>query len=220
LVNTNFPQFSTTQLGSKISSLGNYNLPDFILSLVAKDCNSELAERGKLDKKLHSMNEDAIELLYQIFVNCKEDESKNYALYRFYAYASSIYHKCETTVNETIQGKSGKNYKIPIAIKSGGMYISVAFNKNSGKAVSKREIMKFYNIVDDLKLGPHGTQLMDAIFCSSVGFMGNALVELENLKNSRDDNPETKITFKIANFENLIYSIIKTKTAENIILRN
>ena len=220
MVNANFPQFSTTKTGSKIGTLGNYNLPDFILSLVAKECHSGLAERGILNKKLRSMNDEAIELLYKIFVNCKEDESKNFALYRFYAYASSRYYKCETILNDTIQGKSGKNYKIPVAIQSNGMYISVAFTKNSGKAVNKREIMKFYNIVNDIKLGQVGTQLYEAILCSSVGFMGNALTELENLKNSQNDNPETKINFKIASFENLIYSIVKTKTSNNVFLGN
>jgi len=218
--NGNFPEFCKAEVGSKISSLKNYNLPDFILSLVAKECDSELAEKGKLDKKLHSMNEKAVELLYKIFVNGVNDDFGDFALYRFYAYASSMYHKCETVIYEKMTGKSGKNYSVPVAIKFNGMYISVAFSKNSDKAVTKRDITKFYNTVDDLKLGPYGAQLTDAIYCSSVGFVGSALEELEHLKNSRDDNPETKIHFKISNFENGIYSLIKPKIIENTFLRN
>jgi hypothetical protein len=51
--------------------------------------------------------------------------------------------------------------------------------------------------------------LTDAIFGSSVGFRGDALVELENLNKSRADDPENKLDFKTANFENNIYSVTK-----------
>ena len=220
VVNSSFPEFCKAEVGSKINSLKNYNLPDFILSLVAKDCDSELAEKGKLDKKLNSMNEKAITLLHKIFVDCAKDDSGDYALYRFYAYASSMYYKCETVINEKMTGKSGKNYSVPVAVKSNEMYISVAFNKNSNKTVTKRDIIKFYNTVNDLKSGPYGAQLTDAIYCSSNGFGVNSLDTFENLKNSCNDNTETQINFKISKFENGIYSLIKPKIIENIVLRN
>ena len=89
------------------------------------------------------------------------------------------------------------------------MYIAVAFNKFSKNAVTKQELTKFYNIVDDLKQGDFGTQLTDAVYCSSAGFSGNALVELENLNNKDSRDFESKINFKVAKFENRIYSLIK-----------
>ena len=220
VVSSSFPEFCKSEGGSKISSLKNYNLPDFILSLVAKDCISDLAEKGKLDKKLNSLNEKAIDLLHRIFVDCAIDDSGNYALYRFYAYVSSMYYKCETVINEKMIGKSGKNYSVPVSVKSNEMYISVAFNKNSNKAVTTRDIIKFYNTVSDLKSGPYGAQLSDAIYCSSNGFGANSLEVFEKLKNSRNDNPETQINFKISKFENGIYSLIKPKIIEKIVLRN
>jgi hypothetical protein len=209
VVNSSFPTFFTSQVGAHVESLKNYNLPDFILRLVAKDCDSDLPERGRLDKKLQSMNKKAIDLLYQIFVNCDKSESGKYDLYRFYTYVSSMYYKCDILINEKISGHSGKNYLIPVAVKSNGMYIAVAFNKFSENTISKQEIKKFYNIVDDLKRGDFGTQLDDAIYCSSAGFSGNALVELENLNGTRSKDPEAKINFKVANFENRIYSLMK-----------
>ena len=117
-------------------------------------------------------------------------------------------------------GKSGKNYSVPVSVKSNEMYISVAFNKNSNKAVTTRDIIKFYNTVSDLKSGPYGAQLSDAIYCSSNGFGANSLEVFEKLKNSRNDNPETQINFKISKFENGIYSLIKPKIIEKIVLRN
>ena len=209
MVKKGFPNFGITESGAFVAALRNYNLPDFVLSLVAKDCNSDLLERGRIDDRLSSMNDDALELLHKVFVDCEEDEAGKNAQYRFFAYVSSMYHKCEIVVSETIPGKSGKNHKIPIAVKLNGMYIAVGFNKPNGHAVSKRDITKFYEIVNDVKSGDHGTQLVDAVFGSSSGFKGEALVELENLSKMREDDPENKLNFKTANFENRIYSVTK-----------
>ena len=209
MVKKGFPNFGITQSGAFVAALKNYNLPDFVLSLVAKDCNSDLLERGRIDDRLSSMNDDALELLHRVFIDCEEDKEGKYAQYRFFAYVSSMYHKCEMLINETIPGKSGKNHKIPIAVKNNGMYIAVGFNKPNGHAVSKKDIKKFYEIVNDVKNGDHGTQLIDAVFGSSSGFKGEALVELENLSKMREDDPEEKLNFKTANFENRIYSVTK-----------
>ena len=116
MVKKGFPKFGMSQAGAYVTALKNYNLPDFILKLVAKDTDSELLERGRIDDRLQSMNDDALELLNRIFVECEEDKKGKYAQYRFFAYVSSMYHKCEVLINETIPGKSGKDHKIPIAI--------------------------------------------------------------------------------------------------------
>ena len=209
LVKKGFPNFGITQSGAFVAALKNYNLPDFILTLVAKDCNSDLLERGRIDDRLSSMNDDSLELLHKVFVECEEDESGKYAQYRFFAYVSSMYHKCEVLINETIPGKSDKNHKVPIAVKNNGMYVAVGFNKSKGHAVSKKDVAKFYDIVIDVKNGEHGTQLIDAIFGSSSGFKGEAIVELERLSKTVESDDENKLNFKTANFENRIYSVTK-----------
>ncbi|MFB5646352.1 MAG: hypothetical protein ACE5R3_07135, partial [Nitrosopumilaceae archaeon] len=196
MVNKGFPKFGMSQAGAYVAALKNYNLPDFILVLVAKECKSDLLERGRIDDRLQSMNDSALGLLHQVFVDCEEDDAGRFAQYRFYAYVSSMYHKCEVLINETIPGASGKNHKVPVAVKSNGMYIAIAFNKATGKPVNKRETTKFYTIVDDIKKGDHGTQLGDAIYGSSVGFRGEALVELEKLSKSRKQDAEHKLDFK------------------------
>jgi hypothetical protein len=198
-----------SQAGSFVAALKNYNLPDFILVLIAKECKSELLERGRIDDRLQSMNDDALHLLHKIFVDCEEDDAGKYAQYRFFAYVSSMYHKCEVLVNETIPGKSGKNHKILVAVKNNGMYISVAQNKATGNPVNKKETNRFYEMVDDIKKGDHGTMLTDAVYGSSVGFRSDALLELKELSKSRDNDPENKLDFKTANFENNIYSVTK-----------
>ena len=209
MVNKGFPKFGMSQAGAYVTALKNYNLPDFILKLVAKDTNSELLERGRIDDRLQSMNDQALELLNRIFVDCQEDEKGKFAQYRFFAYVSSMYHKCEVLVNDAIPGKSGKEHKVPISIKSNGMYMAIAFNKGIGNSINKKDVTKFYKIADDIKSGEHGTQLIDAIYGSSVGFKADALVELENFSKSRKDDAENKLEFKTANFENRIYSVVK-----------
>lgn len=209
MVNKGFPKFGMSQAGAFVAALKNYNLPDFILVLVAKECGSDLLERGRIDDRLQSMNDNALGLLHQVFVECAEDVGGRFAQYRFYAYVSSMYHKCEVLINETIPGVSGKNHKVPVAVKNNGMYIAIALNKATGKPVNKRETVKFYEMVDDIKKGDHGTQLVDAIYGSSVGFRGDALVELEKLSKSRKKDAEHKLDFKTANFENNIYSVTK-----------
>ena len=209
MVNKGFPKFGMSQAGAFVAALKNYNLPDFILELVAKECDSELLERGRIDDRLQSMNDEALELLHKVFVGCEEDGKGKFAQYRFFAYVSSMYHKCEVLVNETIPGARGKNHKIPVAVKNNGMYIAVAYNKATGNPVNKKETTRFYDMVDDIKKGDHGTMLTDAIYGSSVGFRGDALVELEGLSRARSDDPENKLDFKTANFENNIYSVTK-----------
>ena len=209
MVNKGFPKFGMSQAGSFVAALKNYNLPDFILVLIAKECKSELLERGRIDDRLQSMNDDALHLLHKVFVDCEEDDAGKYAQYRFFAYVSSMYHKCEVLVNETIPGASGKNHKILVAVKNNGMYISVAHNKAKGNPVNKKETDRFYDMVDDIKKGDHGTMLTDAVYGSSVGFRTDALGELKDLSKSRDNDPENKLDFKTANFENNIYSVTK-----------
>ena len=209
MVNKGFPKFGMSQAGSFVAALKNYNLPDFILVLIAKECKSELLERGRIDDRLQSMNDDALHLLHKIFVDCEEDDAGKFAQYRFFAYISSMYHKCEVLVNETIPGQSGKNHKILVAVKNNGMYIAVAHNKATGNPVNKKETDRFYEMVDDIKKGDHGTMLTDAVYGSSVGFRKEALVALQELSKSRDNDPENKLDFKTANFENNIYSVTK-----------
>ena len=209
MVNKGFPKFGMSQAGAFVAALKNYNLPDFILVLIAKECKSELLERGRIDDRLQSMNDASLELLHKVFVECEEDKAGKYAQYRFFAYVSSMYHKCEVLVNEAIPGAKEKNHKVPVAVKNNGMYIAVAYNKATGNPVNKKETTKFYDMVDDIKKGDHGTMLIDAIYGSSVGFRGEGLVELENLSKSRNTDPENILNFKTANFENNIYSVTK-----------
>ncbi len=55
MVNKGFPSFGMSQAGSFVAALKNYNLPDFILALVAKDCNSDLLKLVIIFDRLKSI---------------------------------------------------------------------------------------------------------------------------------------------------------------------
>lgn len=209
MVNKGFPTFGMTQDGVHVSTLKNYNLPDFILKMVAAECDSDLLEKGRMDDRLQSMNEQALKALYRIFVDCEVDSEGRFAQYRFYAYVSSAFHKCEVLVNETIPGGSQKNHKFPVAVKNKGMYVAVASNKSVGYPISKRETARFFHAVDDVKNGEHGTMISEAIYGSSVGIKQESVEELRALSKSRPADEESRIDFRMANFENNIYTVTK-----------
>lgn len=207
MVNKGFPSFGTSQAGALVSALRNYNLPEFILAMVAKECKSELLDKGRIDDRLQSMNDGALGMLHRVFVECEQDEAGRFAQYRFYAYVSSMYHKSEVSINEQIPGGSGKNHRLMVAVKSNGMYVAVATNKATGRPVNGADVRRFCAVVDDIKKGDHGTMLTDAVYGSSVGFRGEAISEMERLVEEKAANPENALDLKAASFENNIYSI-------------
>ena len=207
MVNQGFPQFSRMQDNAHVEILKNYTIPDFILKMIAKTCDSEFAEKGRYHVKLESMNVKSIELLYDIFIQYKNDDAGKFTQYRFYTYVSSLYPKCDILINESIQGEH-KKHKVAISIKSSGSLVAIGENKTIGNSINKKDITKFFDVINDVKNGEYGTTLSDAIHCSSVGFRTDALIELESLKKSRCIDPENTIHFKTVNFEDEMYSIV------------
>jgi hypothetical protein len=212
MVNQGFPQFSRMQDNAHIEILKNYTIPDFVLKMIAKTCNSKFAEKGRYHAKLESMNDKSIELLYDIFIQYKNDSAGKFTQYRFYTYVSSLYPKCDILINESIQGEH-KKHKVAIAVKSSGSLIAIGENKTIGNSINKKDIRKFFDVINDIKNGEYGTTLSDAIHCSSVGFRTDALIELESLKKSRCIDAENTIHFKTVNFEDKMYSIVNIQNS-------
>ena len=207
MANQGFPQFSRMQDNAHVEILKNYTIPDFVLKMIAKKCDSGFAEKGRYHAKLESMNDKSIEMLYDIFIQYKNDNTGKFIQYRFYTYISSLYPKHEILINESIQGVE-KNHKVEVAVKSNGSLVAIAENKPTGNAINKKDITKFFDVITDVKDGEYGTTLSDAIYCSSVGFRPDALVELESLKKLRGIDPENIIHFKTVNFDENMYSTV------------
>ena len=207
MVNQGFPRFSRMQDNAHIEILKNYTIPDFVLKIIAKTCDSGFAEKGRYHAKLESMNDKSIEMLYDIFIQYKNDNAGKFIQYRFYTYISSLYPKHEILINELIQGVE-KNHKVEVTVNNNGSLVAIAENKPTGNAINKKDITKFFDVINDVKNGEYGTTLSDAIYCSSVGFRPDALVELDSLKESRGVDPENIIHFKTVNFQDNMYSTV------------
>lgn len=175
--------------------------------MVAVDCDSDLLERGRVGARLQSMNERALKTLCRIFIDCEDDDAGRFARYRFYAFMSSAFHKCEILADESVPGRSGKSRVFPVAVKREGVYAAVAYNKTVGSPVSAREARRFYDAVDNVKRGEHGTMLSEAIYGSSVGVKKEAVGELRTLSSARPGGEENRIDFRVADFEDGIYSV-------------
>jgi hypothetical protein len=195
------------QDNAHIEILKNYTIPDFVLKMIAKTCDSGFAEKGRYHAKLESMNDKSIEMLYDIFIQYKNDDAGKFTQYRFYTYVASMYPKYEILINESIQGVE-KNHKVAVAVKNGGSLVAIAENKPTGNPINKKDITKFFDVITDVKDGEYGTTLSDSIYCSSVGFRPDALVELESLKESRGVDPENIIHFKTVSFEDNMYNTV------------
>jgi len=209
MVNKGFPQFSRMQDAAYVEILKNYNIPDFILKLVSKKCNSSLIPKGRLYQKLQSMNDESLELLYKIFVKCQSDDKGEFEQYRFFTYVSSLYPKCDVVINQKISGLKNQ-YTIPILIKENEMYLAVGTNKSKGNKINKKVIVNFFDMVIDIKKSEYGTLLCDGIFCSSVGFSSDAIDIMQSLYSSMKSDDEKKLQFKLVSYENDMYVIQKS----------
>ena len=207
MTNKGFPEFSRMQDNAHVEILKNYTIPDFVLKMIAKTCDSGFAEKGRYNAKLESMNDESIEMLYDIFIQYKNDDAGKFTQYRFYTYVASMYPKYEILINESIQGVE-KNHKVEVAVNNNGSLVAIAENKPTGNPINKKDITKFFDVITDVKDGEYGTTLSDAIYCSSVGFRPDALVELESLKESRGVDPENIIHFKTVSFEDNMYNTV------------
>ena len=87
-----------------------------------------------------------------------------------------------------------------MAVKNNGMYIAVAFNKATGKPVNKRIQQNSMILMTEKRRS--WNKLTDTIYDSSVGL--EELLWNWKLSKSRTKDPENKLDFKTANFENNI----------------
>ena len=159
--------------------LANYNIPFQIIQMVAEQCEcaiethstrQELALKPKLSLLLARLNDRAIILLQQIFLDCHDSLS----IFRFTVFLSSRYspkmHKF--VIDGKISGKSNSEYTFDVCIYSRrtGDLIAVGMqNKNTKQQGSdSSSLSKFLAIIDDVS-SAH-PQLHGAYYSSSYGY--------------------------------------------------
>ena len=159
--------------------LANYNIPYQILQMVADQCEcpietrsseKELARKPKLSLLFARLNDKAIILLQQIFLDCHESLST----FRFTVFLSSRYspmmHKF--VIDGKISGKSNFEYTFDVCIYSRrtGDLIAVGMQDKNTKqqASDSKSLSRFLGIIDDVSSAyPH---LQGAYYSSSYGY--------------------------------------------------
>ncbi len=191
--------------------LTNYNIPLQILQMVAKQCEctietrstkEELALKPKLSLLLARLNDRAIILLQQIFLDCHESLSS----FRFTVFLSSRYsprmHKF--VIDGKISGKSSSEYTLDVCIYSRrtGDLIAVGMqNKNTKQQASdSKSLSIFLAIIDDVS-SAH-PQLQGAYYSSSYGYQPLSLAR----KNARrKENAGRKVEIKFFEYRDKMY---------------
>jgi hypothetical protein len=191
--------------------LANYNIPLQILQMVAEQCEcaietrsngKELARTPKLSLLFARLNNRAIILLQQIFLDCHESLST----FRFTVFLSSRYspmmHKF--VIDGKISGKSNSEYIFDVCIYSRrtGALIAVGMqNKNTKQQGSdSKSLSKFLGIIDDVSSAY--PQLQGAYYSSSYGYQPLSLERKNAI--SREEAGE-KVEIKFFEYKDKMY---------------
>ena len=199
--------------------LANYNIPLQILQMVAEQCEctidtrstrKELALKPKLSLLLARLNDRAIILLQQIFLDCHESLSS----FRFTVFLSSRYgpmmHKF--VIDGKISGKSNSQYTFDVCIYSRrtGDLIAVGMrNKNTTQQGSdSKSLSRFYGIIDDVTRAH--PQLQGAYYSSSYGYQPLSAARKNAIQKQ---NAGRKVEIKFFEYKDKIY--IENKSLSN-----
>ena len=199
--------------------LANYNIPFQILQMVAEQCEcdietrsteNERARKPKLPLLLARLNDRAIILLQQIFLDCHESLST----FRFVVFLSSRYspmmHKF--VIDGKICGKSNSEYTFDVCIYSRrtGALIAVGIqNKNTKQEGSdSKSLSRFLRIIDDV-ISAY-SQLQGAYYSSSYGYQPLSLAGKNAIR--REDAGE-KVEIKFFEYKDKMY--IENKPLSN-----
>lgn len=199
--------------------LANYNIPLQILEMVAEQCEctidtrstrKELALKPKLSLLLARLNDRAIIMLQQIFLDCHESLSS----FRFTVFLSSRYspmmHKF--VIDGKISGKSNSQYTFDVCIYSRrtGDLIAVGMRNKSTKqqGSDSKSLSRFYGIIDDVSRAH--SQLQGAYYSSSYGYQPLSVARKNAIQK---ENAGRKVEIKFFEYKDKIY--IENKSLSN-----
>jgi len=194
--------------------LSSYNIPVQILQIVADRCDCsldtgingrELPKKPKLSTVLALLNDKAILLLEQIFLDCHD----SFSGLRFAVFLSSMYspmmHKF--VMDTKIVVKPGLEYSFDIGIYSRNTekLVAVGMQNNEGEqAATSRSLRRFMAAVKDLRL----LGISGAYYSSSYGYADGDPWRSAGRIASGAESP-TEIRF--FEYRDKIYSEIKSK---------
>ncbi len=199
--------------------LANYNIPLQILQMVAEQCEctidtrstrKELALKPKLSLLLARLNDRAIIMLQQIFLDCHESLSS----FRFTVFLSSKFspmmHKF--VIDGKTSGKSNSQYTFDVCIysrRTGDLTAVGMRNKNTKQQGSdSKSLSRFYGIIDDVSRAH--PQLQGAYYSSSYRYQPLSVARKNAIQK---ENAGRKVEIKFFEYKDKIY--IENKSLSN-----
>ena len=198
--------------------LANYNIPVQILQMVAQRCKCtfdasisgrDLPRKPKLATLLARLNDRAVVLLEQIFLDCQDSFSN----FRFAVFLSSMYsptlHKF--VMDEKIAGESGLEYSFDVGIYGRSteklLAIGMQNNDETQQAANNKSLRQFLTAVKDLR-AMHAS-IQGAYYSSSYGYQDDNSWRLARRMHQYGDN-NAKAEIRFFNYRDKIYSEIKS----------
>jgi hypothetical protein len=206
--------------------LASYNIPLQILQMVAEQCQctidprstrKELTLKPKVSLLLARLNDRAIILLQQIFLDCHESLSS----FRFTVFLSSRYspmmHKF--VMDEKIRGKSNSKYTFDVCIynRRTGDLIAVGMRNKSTKQQGSdtKSLSRFYGIIDDVS-GAH-PQLQGAYYSSSHGYQPLSVARKDAIQKK---NTGRKVEIGFFEYKDKMYIENKSLSTPQLFISN
>jgi hypothetical protein len=194
--------------------LASYNIPVHILHIVADRCDCsldsgangrELPKKPKMSAVLALLNDKAISLLEQIFLDCHDAFSG----LRFAVFLSSMYspmmHKF--VMDDKVVVKEGVEHSVDVGIysRNTGKLVAIGMQNNDcPQFSSSKSLRKFLATVKDLR--PVG--ISGAYYTSSYGYSDGDPWKIAKKTNL---GGEDGIEIRFFEYRDKIYSEIKSK---------
>ena len=200
--------------------LANYNIPLQILQTVAEQCDctinthstrKDLGRKPRLPLLLARLNDRAIVLLQQIFLDCHDSHSS----FRFTVFLSSRYSPVmyKFVMDGKVNGKSNSEYIFDVCIYSRqtGNLIAVGMQNKDTKqqGADSKSLSKFIEVIRDVsQLHP---TLQSAYYSSSYGYQPLS----QSHKNTiRKGYAGKKVEIKFFEYKDKMY--IENKSLSNL----
>jgi hypothetical protein len=192
--------------------LGSYNIPVQILQMVADRCEctfdprvsgKDYPKKPKLSALLARLNDRAILLLEQIFLDCHD----SFSAFRFAVFLSSMYspmmHKF--VMDDKVAVKPGLEYSFDVGIYSRNTEKLVAVgmqNNEVQQAASSKSLRKFLATVKDLR----AVGIQGAYYSSSYGYADG-----DPWRVARKSDLQSGTEIRFFDYRDKIYFEIKSK---------
>lgn len=174
------PQLTRAEI---LYELKDIKTPLTILEYIAKKTRSPIKKRGRRINIYDSLNDKALNIVYNAFVKCEVDRAGKFLEFRLAKHMMKQYKNiCKVDFRKKLVGASRAIHEIDVAgYDEEGNLIAVGEGKARG-SVAKDHIIKWSKIVEDLLRNKEYTEdLYRAYFISTGSYTDDAIHMIKDM---------------------------------------